>query len=645
MGEQQGIEQVLGKLVELLTAKKDEAPSSSKEVVSYMEPVQKIELMPNDIKLEGVRNYLPWSRRAMLLLKAKRLEGFVTGESIEPRDKSSNDWKTWEAINSLVAAWLLSSLSPTIAGTVDTITSAAGIWEALSKMYSGAGNVMLLAETEDRISTMKQGELSLMDYVAALKRLWADVDHFDPIELPHTECVVWIKKWIEKRRVLQFLRGLNPDFEARRASMFHQSSLPSLEEAVAAMAQEETRLKLIKGDTSSPPTPAFVMTRTQETRTCYNCGEQGHLSRDCPQQRRPYRGRGISSDRRVMRGSGSRGGRRGGYRANVAIPEGDEDQITISASEIRELRKLKENKNDSTSDDQGAVSTSTDDLDPGIKNNALISMEKCNSRWILDSGASKHVTGRSSEFASYKLYPSSYREKIQTADGTSQPIKGVGIVKCTPSITLSSVLYVPSFGVNLVSISSLVDQLDCQIFLDRENCIIQERKTGKKLGTGVRHNGLWYLDRRRTDEAVCLALSVVAGEEEAKVMLLHCRLGHISFDVMSKMFPYEMSKVNKQRLVCDACEFGKHTRTSYVTRGLRSESPFMLVHSDVWTSPVVSVSGVKYFVSFIDCYSRMTWLYLMKHKNEVLDCFKDFCAYVKNQFNTHVKIIRSDNGT
>ena len=260
MGEQQGIEQVLGKLVELLTAKKDETPSSSKEIVSYMEPVQKIELMPNDIKLEGIRNYLPWSRRAMLLLKAKRLEGFVTGESIEPEDKSSNDWKTWEAINSLVAAWLLSSLSPTIAGSVDTITSAAGIWEALSKMYSGAGNVMLLAETEDRISTMKQGDLSLMDYVAALKRLWADVDHFDPIELPHTECVVWIKKWIEKRRVLQFLRGLNPDFEARRASMFHQSSLPSLEEAIAAMAQEETRLKLIKGDTSSPPPPAFVMT-------------------------------------------------------------------------------------------------------------------------------------------------------------------------------------------------------------------------------------------------------------------------------------------------------------------------------------------------------------------------------------------------
>jgi len=203
-------------------------------------------------------------------------------------------------------------------------------------------------------------------------------------------------------------------------------------------------------------------------------------------------------------------------------------------------------------------------------------------------------------------------------------------VRCTPSITLSSVLYVPSFPVNLVSVSSLVDHMDCRVSLDRENCLIQERKTGKQLGTGIRHNGLWYLDRRKTDAAICLALSATANEDEAKVMLLHCRLGHISFDIMSRMFPNEMCKVDKRKLLCDACEFGKHTRTSYVSKGLRSVSPFTLIHSDVWTSPVVSVSGMKYFVTFIDCYSRMTWLYLIRHKSEVLKCFKDFCASIKN---------------
>ena len=62
MAENQGIEQILRKLVELLIAKKDDVSSSSKEI----DMVQKLELMPIDIKLEGMENYLAWSRRALL---------------------------------------------------------------------------------------------------------------------------------------------------------------------------------------------------------------------------------------------------------------------------------------------------------------------------------------------------------------------------------------------------------------------------------------------------------------------------------------------------------------------------------------------------------------------------------------------------
>jgi IS30 family transposase len=132
---------------------------------------------------------------------------------------------------------------------------------------------------------------------------------------------------------------------------------------------------------------------------------------------------------------------------------------------------------------------------------------------------------------------------------------------------------------------------------------------------------------------------------EAKVILEHCRLGHLSFDTMSKVFPGIMSKVDKRKLLCDACEYGKHTRSIYVSRGLRSISPFMLIHSDVWTWPVISISGMKYFVTFIDCYSRMTWIYLMKQKNEVLKCFQDFCSLVENQYDARLKLLRIDNGT
>ena len=70
--------------------------------------------------------------------------------------------------------------------------------------------------------------------------------------------------------------------------------------------------------------------------------------------------------------------------------------------------------------------------------------------WIIDSGASKHVTGSLSTFASYTPY--THSETVQTADGTSQLIQGVGSVECTPSIALSSVLHVPSFPVNLINV-------------------------------------------------------------------------------------------------------------------------------------------------------------------------------------------------
>jgi len=69
---------------------------------------------------------------------------------------------------------------------------------------------------------------------------------------------------------------------------------------------------------------------------------------------------------------------------------------------------------------------------------ALSFMKRAQHGWILDSGASKHVTGAPDEFISYTPYPSTYKETIQTADGTCQPIKGTGTVKCTPSITVIS---------------------------------------------------------------------------------------------------------------------------------------------------------------------------------------------------------------
>jgi IS30 family transposase len=57
------------------------------------------------------------------------------------------------------------------------------------------------------------------------------------------------------------------------------------------------------------------------------------------------------------------------------------------------------------------------------------------------------------------------------------------------------------------------------------------------------------------------------------------------------------------------------------------------------------VNEFRYFVTFIDCFSHVTWIYLMKNKNDVFAYFKDFHKGVQTQYEAVVKVLRSDNGT
>ena len=91
---------VLSKLTEILTANSAEGAAAARAADgARAEGVPKLELTPNEVKLEGVSNYLSWSRRGLLLLKMKAVEGYVLGEVNEPEDKKSAEWKKWSIID------------------------------------------------------------------------------------------------------------------------------------------------------------------------------------------------------------------------------------------------------------------------------------------------------------------------------------------------------------------------------------------------------------------------------------------------------------------------------------------------------------------------------------------------------------------
>ncbi|KAK2970794.1 hypothetical protein RJ640_007090 [Escallonia rubra] len=136
---------------------------------------------------------------------------------------------------------------------------------------------------------------------------------------------------------------------------------------------------------------------------------------------------------------------------------------------------------------------------------------------------------------------------------------------------------------------------------------IADLMTKQTIGKGHVSDGLYILDAWVPPSVACYG---VVSPFEA-----HCRLGHPSLPVLKKLCPqfHDISSVD-----CESCHFAKHHRSSLSPRvNKRVESAFELVNSDVWgPCPVLSKSGFRYFVTFVDDFSRMTWIYFMKNRSE-----------------------------
>jgi hypothetical protein len=95
----------------------------------------------------------------------------------------------------------------------------------------------------------------------------------------------------------------------------------------------------------------------------------------------------------------------------------------------------------------------------------------------------------------------------------------------------------------------------------------------------------------------------------------------------------------------ETCVLAKHHRRSYVSRtNNRAVTPFDLVHYDVWRPcPTIAILRYRYFVTFVDDFSHLTWIYLIKERSELFDIFCHFTAKTMTQIFKTVNILRSDN--
>jgi hypothetical protein len=211
---------------------------------------------------------------------------------------------------------------------------------------------------------------------------------------------------------------------------------------------------------------------------------------------------------------------------------------------------------------------------------------------------------------------------------------------------LTKVLYVPKLATNLFSARAAASKGKVVQF-GHTLCWIKDSK-GQVVARGRLVGNMYRLDCKvdKPDNQAS-----IANETGTKLDLWHQRMAHLNVGQMKTMASKELTTGSDipgtgKLSFCEACAEGKAHRAPFKPVGeIQSTRRLELVHSDV-AGPMKTESfgGAKYFVTFIDDYSRCVTVYPMKHKSEVLEKFKEWEAAVTNQADCKIKTLRTDNG-
>jgi transposase InsO family protein len=192
---------------------------------------------------------------------------------------------------------------------------------------------------------------------------------------------------------------------------------------------------------------------------------------------------------------------------------------------------------------------------------------------------------------------------------------------------------------NLISISVLQDK-GYDVLFRGPKVYIQPRGSKQAKMIGIRSRKLYRLQFESPQALISNNKDM--GE------LWHRRMAHLhhgALNVLKEIVTGLPELSTEHSDVCKGCALGKYAKTSFPSSDNRSKGILDLVHSDV-CGPMSSTSLTRceYFVTFIDDFSRKTWIYFMRAKDEVFSCFQEFKALVENVTGRKIKVLRSNNG-
>ncbi|KAG7584280.1 Reverse transcriptase RNA-dependent DNA polymerase [Arabidopsis suecica] len=577
-------------------------------------------------------NYLSWKLQFEQFLNSQLLLGYVTGALARPpptvvvrngeqvTEANNPEFLKWMQTDQLIMAWIFGSLSEDTLKSVYGLRSSQEVWFYLAKKFNRVSATRKL-DIQRKIQTTTKGTRSLAQYLSEIKAL---CDQLDSIGAPISE----------QEKIYGVLSGVGREYEAIVTVIEESMDLPtspSFDDVLYKLTNFDDKLQKYEAPTEVNQHQAFYTATEANPNQAFYTARGGYSGRGRGQNRGSFRGKNsYSTQGRGFPQQFGQGSNKSTYGPNDQRPT---CQICgkYGHAAYKCYKRFDENYQTEVEAFPQAMAAMKINDSPQYPGGG----------WYPDSAATHHITNTAANLNVSQPYEGN--DSVIVGNGDFLPITHIGSIALpglTGTLPLKDVLVCPEIAKSLLSVSKLTDDYPCKIEFDNESVCVKDKVTNQLLSRGSKSNGLYRLENPQF-------LAFYSSRQQiTSDVIWHKRLGHPHHQLMQHLSSISAISFNKAtKSMCEACQLGKTCKLPFSRSEFQASRPLERIHSDVWgPAPVTSVQGFRFYVVFIDNYSRFCWLYPLKLKSDVSEVFKSFQSLVENQFNQRIKIFQSDGG-
>lgn len=260
--------------------------------------------------------------------------------------------------------------------------------------------------------------------------------------------------------------------------------------------------------------------------------------------------------------------------------------------------------------------------------------------WYVDSVASTHMTNSTSNLDSSSSYIG--KDQVVFGNGNVSNIPHISKSSISKYLTLLDILIVPHLTKNLLSIIKLTNDSPVDILFSNKFLSIHNHNTKEVIAKGRVEVGLYLLEQGNK----AFIASLRNKSTHASFEIWHNGIGHVAFDIvylLQNLGCLSLTSVLPKPDICSSCQISKSKCFPFDENYKRDTHVLDLIHCDLWgRTPIPSTDGYRYYVIFVDDYSRFTWFYPLKVKYDFTQILTNFLTFVQTQFSCKLKTFQSD---